>query len=256
MDSDNIKYSGFYKDFMDGRAGFTTIDNVFSNAEALFCEFNDIISPTWLSILVHIISIKPSMILNYIDISSIENMSGNELLRWYVIRKNRNVLIDLKKDNISDHDVNMIAAKLFEEKFAYFDIDNNPYLLSYAYTLLNTMKVASVFIKKFVIYVEQCNDAVDNFITSIFGNKVSIRSGDLVSALYDIPNDSTFVFSDVYKINALVQAKKIHGSSIILADGFGYNYKSIPGNDDDLKVDINALLKVYDFQFNTFNNFY
>lgn len=277
MENDNRNYTGFYKDFLDGRAGLATTDSVFSNSDCMFCEFNDIITPTWLGIIDNLRRVdlkyidistrifnlqKVYTLDDIIDLSIIKNMNPDELIKWYAVREHRNALLDLKKDNIDidnhiiDFLIDSITNKLFADKIAYYNIEDNPFLLNYAYTLTKTLRVASNIIKKFVIYVEQCNDEVDKFITHLYGSKVQVRSGDLVSALGDIPNTSTFVFSDVYKINALIKAGKINGASILLADGFGYNYRpNMIGKNEGLLVDIDKLLDVYDFQFNAFNNF-
>lgn len=249
------EYDGFYKDFLDGRAALSTIDSVFSNADCLFCEFNDIITPTWLGIIDYICRVKPKSLKPFIDISPVENLDGEHLIMWYAMRNNRNALLDLKREGVDDTIINNIANELFKERFAYYNADNNPYIMNYAYVLTRTMRVASLVIKKFVIYVEQCNDEVDKFITSLYGSNIDIRSGNLVAALGDISNNSTFVFSDVFKINALKDAGKLGGSSILLADGYRYNYHNSPGVEEDLLVDIGKLRKDYEFELNSFNNF-
>jgi hypothetical protein len=222
----------------------------------MFCEFNDIITPTWLGIINNLSYIRPKEFDDLMDFSKVSNMSLKELVMWYAVRSHRNALIDLKKDGVSDTIINDLTDKLFADKISYYNKNNEPFLLNYAYTLTKTIRAASNIIDKFVIYVEQCNDEVDKFLTHLYGNKVDVRSGDLVAALKDIPTDSTYVFSDVFKINALIKAEKINGASILLADGFGYNYKKdMIGKNEGLLVDIDKLLEVYDFQFNAFNNF-
>ena len=71
----------------------------------------------------------------------------------------------------------------------------------------------------------------------------------------DIPSNSTFVFSDVFKINALKDAGKLNGASILLADGYRYNYHSKPAVEEDLLVDIADLRQKYVFELNSFDNF-
>lgn len=254
MDNE-IKYDGFYKDFLDGKVTMTTIDSVFSNTDCLFCEFNDIITPTWLAIISHLLRARPKAVEEFLDLNKVSYLSGNDLIRWYATRKHRNALIDLKKDDIPDTIVDSIANDLFETRYAYYNYEDKPFIMNYAYTLTKTIRTASIIIKKFVIYVEQCNKEVDDFITTLYGNNVDIRSGDLVAALSDIPNNSTFVLSDIHKVEAMIKAGKLQGSSIILADGYGYNYKSTPGVDEDLVVDVMSMMEHIPFKFNTFNNF-
>lgn len=255
MDNNDVKYEGFYKDFLDGKVAMSTTDSIFSNTDCLFCEFNDIITPTWLAIINHLLRARPEAMEKILDLDKIAYLNGTELIRWYALRNNRNALLDLKKEGVNDFLVNSIANDLFNTKYAYYNHDNKPFIMNYAYTLTKTIRTASIIIKKFVIYVEQCNEAVDDFITDLYGNSVEIRSGNLVAALGDIPNNSTFVLSDIHKVEAMIEAGKLQGSSIILADGYRYNYKTKPGVDEDLIVDIVSLSEHIPFKFNTFNNF-
>ena len=235
------QYDGFYKDFLDGRAALSTIDGVFSNADCLFCEFNDLITPTWLGIIDHICRVEPESLKEFIDISYVKTLDPAHLIMWYAMREHRNALIDIKKPGIPDSIIDNIADSLFNEHYAYYNNNGDPYLLNYAYVLTRTMRIANIVINKFVVYVEQCNKEVDDFLTSLYGSRLDIRSGDLVSALSDIPSNSTFVFSDVFKINALKDAGKLNGASILLADGYRYNYHSKPAVEEDLLVDIAEL---------------
>lgn len=249
------QYDGFYKDFMAGRVAMTTTDSVFSNTDCLFCEFNDIITPTWLAIIDHFLRVRPKEVEELLDLDKVAYLDPENLIRWYATRKHRNALIDLKRDGVDDMLINALAIDLFDTKYAYYNNEGKPFIMNYARTLMKTLRTASMIIKKFVIYVEQCNSEVDNFITSLYGDKIDVRSGDFVSAIGDISNNSTFVFSDIYKVNGLIKAGKITGSSIILADGYGYNYNSNPGEDEDLKVDVTKLEEELIFKFNTFDNF-
>ena len=251
---DDKNYTGFYKDFLKGSVRFNTLNNVFSNSECLFCEFNDIISPTWLAIIHNIMTLNPKSLEGIVDINNLPK-DFDKLLLWYILRKHRNALLDIKCNNILDDSINLIASNMFNEKYAYYNEQNEPFLLNYAYTLKRTIRTASVIIKKFVIYTEQCNEYVDMLLTKLYGSRVDIRSGNLIGALNDIPNDSTFIFSDIYKVNALLESNKLEGSSIILADGFGYNYNNEIGKDENLKVNVLQLQEKYRFKFNTFDNF-
>lgn len=251
-----VNYSGFYKDFLENKVAFNIHNNyIFNNTKCLFCEFNDIIVPTWLCIINHILKTKPVSLLRILDVSEIIDYSEEDLIKWYAFRKHRNALLDLKREDISDDAVNAITNELFNEHFAYYNTFDSPVLMNYGYTLKRTIRAASNIIDKFVVYVEQCNSEVDKFLTSIYGSKLSIRSGDLVGALSDISSDSTFVFSDVRKINALKEADKLRKSSIIIADGYGYNYKSYNGSIDDFVIDVNSLINEYDFTVSFFDNF-
>ena len=79
--------------------------------------------------------------------------------------------------------------------------------------------------------------------------------GDLTECLKKIPIDSTYVFSDIMKINNLIENDHINYSSFIIARDLRYNYK-----EDDktkLKIDIESLSENYVFKpafFNTFPN--
>ena len=253
------EYSGFYKDFLDGNVKVRTINSVFSNSDCLFCEFNDVIAPTWLTIIHNLRVLNPEGIERILDLDPIRNLSGNELLRWYALRNNRNALLDLKRDDVSTQTIDSLTENLLNDKIAYINTQNTIVTLNYASSLTKTINTASKIIKKFVIYVEQCNPVIDEVLMKLYPDKVKFVSGDLVSVFKDIPRDSTYVFSDVTKINALIDADRLNGASVLLTDGYAYNYKDRNidkiGVDENLIVDLAPLYLKYNFLFNTFNNF-
>lgn len=254
MENDK-KYSGFYKDFLDGNLHLISSGKVFNHSRCMFCEFNDIITPTWYAIIDNILKTQPKELEEFLDLSLLETLSTEDRIRWYATRKNRNALLDIKKEGILDDDINRITNDLFDSRFAYYNEKDDPYLMNFAYTLVKATRTASTIVDKFIIYVEQCNKYVDEFLTSIYGSKVEIRSGNLIGALSDVSFDSTFVFSDIYKINALIKTDKLKGSSVLLADGYGYNYNGKPGFNENLMIDVDALSESIGFNFNLFNNF-
>ena len=68
-----------------------------------------------------------------------------------------------------------------------------------------------------------------------------------------IPQDSTYVFSDIEKVNDLVKMNRLNLSCVLIANGLRYNF--MENDSSKLKVDLEELSKKYIFKYSFFDNF-
>ena len=226
---------------------FRTIDGFFYNSQCLFIEYHDILNVPWLSLLT--LTRESKMIKDLFNLGEIEHYEYDALFEWYVYRTHRNIFDEF----IPNKDINTDAflnALMNAPNAGYF------HKLNIEMPFLNATKniVNSGFVKKVVIYTENKEVGVREFInTNICSGLVSYMFGDLTECLKDIPVDSTYVFSDVMKINNLIESNHINYSSFMIASDLRYNYK-----EDDktaLKIDIDKLSETYVFKPAFFNAF-
>lgn len=228
---------------------FRTIDNFFYNSECLFIEYHDILNMPWLSLLALIKQSK--MIKELFNLEEIEHYKFDELFEWYKYRMHRNIFDEFKACKEIDNDI-FLNSLMTASNANYF------HSLNIEMPFLNATKtiLSSGFVKRIVVYTENEELGVMDFIKSNLSiNSVEYMFGDLTECLKKIPIDSTYVFSDIMKINNLIENDHINYSSFIIARDLRYNYK-----EDDktkLKIDIESLSENYVFKpafFNTFPN--
>ena len=104
-------------------------------------------------------------------------------------------------------------------------------------TFLNMSTVKNIY-----IYSENYSKLIEEDVSSIHG-KIKYVYGDLKSVLEDneIKSNTTFVFSDIEKINTLVELDILKFSTILMADQYRYNYD----DDGELKVNVEKLADEY-----------
>ena len=71
----------------------------------------------------------------------------------------------------------------------------------------------------------------------MYNGNATYTSGKFEDVISRIPRDSTFVFSDIEKVNKLHELNRLDYSSIIVCDGYRYNNK----DKNTLKIDIDEL---------------
>ena len=86
----------------------------------------------------------------------------------------------------------------------------------------------------------------------MYDGKAKYVYGDLVKVLKEneITSNSTFVFSDITKINSLKEAGILNLSSVIIADRYGYNY----GGENEVVIDLEKYLSEDTFKLDFFDN--
>ena len=81
-----------------------------------------------------------------------------------------------------------------------------------------------MLVPKVLIYYPYENDIIKRDIEKTFLNPdIQFVSGDISDVLKEVPNDSTYIFSDISNILILEELGKIDMSSIIIPEDYDYN---------------------------------
>lgn len=234
---------------------FRTVNSLFYNSQCLFVEFHDVIAMPWLTMLK--INLDAKAINKIFKVDGFTDYSTNALLEWYLYRKKRNVYeeIGVRETINPPEDFYNGFLKLCMTECDYsidvYKINTN---LKFAETC-DELNHKKSFVKKIVFYSEYEEPGISEYIKKWYKNPdhFEYRFGDLKDVLKDIPNDSTFVFSDIEKVNTLVETGKINMSTVMIPFGLRYNYTE--DDPEKLKVDIEKLSENYVFKGAFFNNF-
>lgn len=257
----NIEVDGdsFTKEYKDGKKKVVlTHDSVFLNNDAVFVEYEDVLRSIFFTVFYYL---KESDVVNkYFDLEEIEDLDANELYLWYIQRKDRELLYNFPVDDeifekACDRDKDTL--KQFCVQLLYHELDSSDYYLEMA-GKLNFMDVLKSYTKtdlksKIYIYSECESSTIKKDIEKTFGGSATYVYGNIIDVLKEnkITANSTFVFSDVYKVLALKEAGILKFSSVIIADWFQYNYEE---DGKTLKIDLQELYKEDVFKYEFFNN--
>lgn len=240
-----------------------TNDAPFVNSKGMFIEYDDVIKSPFLMMLYqmrHDVNFNKMFNLDKIKLMTLE-----ELGFWYNNRKNKNVFKCFKLRDDAFDTIFKGSISLFEEFIdelpenelkAFPEFVDYPTYLNFHNILLNVIE--SKVANKIYIYNEFYNEAIEKDLKSLYGNSVKFIYGDLGEILNskDLPNELTYVFSDLNKIDYLHRTKRLDGSCILLADVFGYNYKDTDNHDGKREYIINVD-EVYPdeiYRLSSFNN--
>lgn len=250
--ADNVKADMIYH---------SSTDTLFYNSQCLFIEFHDVIEMPWF-ILTYIL--KNNKKLNEIfRIDDISSYSVQNMVEWYVYRKHRNIF---KSMGLQDEAYRNMGEPNDEwyDKFLYNCIRDNKELyivdtkLIFYKSLNILLSDSPGMVKRIIIYSEYNEPGIRWFIDdmlkfSTHAGKVEYAYGDFTNIIKDIPNDSTYVLSDIEKVNKIKEANKLYMSSILIANGLRYNYEL--HDKSKLKVDVKSLANDTVFKCSFFDNF-
>jgi hypothetical protein len=229
-------------------------DTLFYNSKCLCVEYHDVIAMPWFTILSFIKNNEGFNRLFKLNEISYYDLTG--LLEWYIYRKHRNIfksigVVDSSKD-LTDAEYDTILEKTMSISDDIYRIPTNLKFLS---TLRILLSDASM-IKQVIIYSEKNVSMIENTLSQYFsklGTKVKYMNGKFEDLLKIIPQDSTYVFSDIEKVNDLIKANKLNMSCVLIANGLRYNY--MENDASKLKLDLEELAKKYLFKYSFFDNF-
>lgn len=226
-------------------------DTMFYNSQCIFVEYNDIIKIPWFALLYAIHNDENME--KMFDLSEIKDLEHQCLLEWYMQRKHRNFYRDLKvkpefQNQIDDKFYDELLINQLSSSDFFYRIDTE---LLFAQVLRMLTTTQKSLVKRIVIYNEYEDRYIKKDIDILFNNCAEFISGDFRNAIKDIPVDSTYVLSDISKINILIEENKIDFSDILIVNGFRYNY------DDNLKlkIDFDKLTNEHIFKYEFFDNF-
>ena len=238
----------------DEKIVYRGTDTFFYNSQCLFVEYHDVISMPWFTMLLFTKNTEAFKKIFKIDDIEYYDIAG--LLEWYIYRKHRNVF---KSIGVIDEDAELsdeVYDSLLEKAM---NITDNFYNLSSDLRFLSTLRLLlteSCMIKQVIIYSEKKEPMIECSLDKYFsklGTKVKYMSGNFADMVELIPQDSTYVFSDIEKINTLVEANKLNLSTVLVVNGLRYNY--LENDRTKLKVDMDELSKKYFFKYSFFDNF-
>lgn len=104
-------------------------------------------------------------------------------------------------------------------------------------------------VKKFFIYNRYENTSIAEDLLDVFDEDIIFLTGELPDALKEVPDDSTYVFSDITNVSVLAECDKLNYSSILIPYEYAYNKTS----EGDYLIKIDEYMKNYLFKIDFFN---
>lgn len=228
-------------------------DFIFYNSKAVFVEYIDVIRSPYFPILFSMANRTEQTPNSIFDFSSVAGMDADELCNVYYSRRNQNVFYDFVRKGVpvEYEKVDKMADMLIEE---------NPEIifrseeLNFVNVLTALMWKDSLLAKKAIIYYPFDNPTVKKDVAKLFdfNTNIEFACGPIEDVLKEVPDDSTYVFSDITNIETLERLGKLEMSSILVPLEYGYNYVDNNDLDSDLLIDIEEYSKNTVFKFDMF----
>ena len=239
----------------------STTDTFVYNSQCLFIEFHDVIEMPWL--ILTYLSRNDKQLNEVFKMHNLSSYSIHDTVEWYIYRKYRNVFKSIGLQENVQQNIGNVSDEWYD-KFLYNCISKAKelYMLDTKlifYKSLNILLSDSPgMVKRVIIYNEYNEPGIKLFIDdmlkfSTHSQKIEYVYGDFTDAIKNIPNDSTYIISDIEKINKIKEANKLYMSSILIVNGLRYNYE--PQDKTKLKVNINELKNKTVFKCSFFDNF-
>lgn len=183
----------------------------------LFVEFDDIIKSVSLSLSLMLSKLKtPDNLL--LDVDLIKNYNLIAMMEWYRFRENRNVIKELSRVKGSDEDFESILKLLLEK----YDV-----VYKCSQILKGTDLIAVALEHKLcdeiIIYSDYTNQHYVKECTRMFGDNVTVIGGDFEDAVRNVPFNTTYVLSDIDKVDKLFDLNKLDCTSVLLPTDYKYN---------------------------------
>ena len=238
---------------MEQKTVYRSVDTLFQNSQCLFIEYHDVLAMPWFTLLTFVNRIKTFRTL--FNTNEIVDYDLAGLLEWYLYRKYRNIFKSLGKSenvtDIPDSEYDVILSKAMS-------ISDDIYRVPMGLNFLSILKILlddSSMVKQIIIYSESDEPMIEETLKTTLtkgGSKIKYVHGTFADIVKTIPQDSTYVLSDIEKINTLVEYDKLKMSCILIPNGLRYNY-----HEDDptkLKIDLEELSKTIIFKYSFFDN--
>lgn len=216
------------------------MSNLFYNSEYLFIEYNDIIKAPSIRLL-QLCKLNP-MLRDIMDFSIIDLLNYEGLCEWYKYRKNRNPFKELMYNNIniSDDELDEILYCELNTDYRFFDYSDE-----LVFTKALNIIIRQKLVKNILIYSEKECANIKTDINNLFGTHVFYKYGEFKNIIETIPNDTTFILSDINKVNIIKDNNKLNFSTIIIPNDYRYNKLNM----NDFKIDFVELNKDYVFKY-------
>lgn len=226
---------------------YVTNEQIFYNSNCLFVEYNDVIKMP-MYVLALIMKDNESM-KSVFDMSELEILSMPEMYEWYINRKHINFLKDIpliiNEELLPDNFFDDTLKNLMLSSDELYSINSE---LSFADTLRLVVEHAKL-VKRIIIYNETDNPFIRDDIENMYDGKVEFMFGDFKEVIQTVPKDSTYVFSDINKLNIMAELDRINLASFLIAGGYRYNQIDA----ENYKVDFEKLTSKFVFKYNFFD---
>lgn len=218
-------------------------DSMFFNTECMFIEYRDVINAIDLSIFT---MMAKSNVNSLYNLKLFENYTNEQFMEFYINRKQRCVLLDVMPQEY----INLTTIPEIE-KTIWDLVDYIPQLCTDELNLNMVQVVKQLsetkLVKKFVIYTELYSSKIKDHIQRLFPSAEYVY-GDFAEVIKNIPTDTTYVFSDVKKIQILHDIKRLNLSSVMIPFEYRYNMDSKM----ELNVNLEEIAKDSVFKMNMF----
>lgn len=228
---------------------FSTQDEVFLNSQCLFIEYADVIKSPYFNFVYMIMQHPDNFSENYVT-EKFLGFDPTSLVEWYMNRSHQNPLMDLLRPYALEH----VPARVLDE-FLNNQIEQIP-SVNYTAPWLNMAEVVkqlstenASIVKKIVIWHPYENSVIQGDVKSYFGPRVQFLTGELSKCIHYVPEDSTYVFSDIMNIEIALTEDKLKQCSVLIPEDYRYNFTE----DDKLKIDYEGYLEESLFKFGMFN---
>lgn len=217
-------------------------DFIFFNSKSVFVEYVDVIRSPYFLLLYGLSNSKNLDRNSVLDMSKIHGLNVNDLSSFYYSRRNQNPLYDLAK---SGADYNMLDKTVDDCIRSDSDLITYSPELNFANTIRILMHTDSLLVKKVYIYYPFDNPVIRSDIDELyeFNKDIEFVHGDIETVLAGIPDDSTYVFSDITKVEVLAKLGKLNLSSLVIPYEYGYNYADSHDITGKLLIDLDAYAK-------------
>lgn len=192
--------------------------NQFSGTHALFVQYDDIIRSPMLNVMR--MNKRNPKLATLVDLSSICYMYHYGIYEWYVNRLDWNPLRALCPDLDEETAFNVMKTFIASDKIYTESSVQLPFVEIMRFILQQKYNM------KVFIYNEFDNPFVKNDIDELFPNyRIEIITGSVREAIKKVPNDATYVFSNMLFVDVLDELDKLKLSNIMVAGNYRYNYQ-------------------------------
>ena len=239
---------------------YRSTNGLFLNSKCIFVEYVDIIKSPYF-ILAWVLSTSKDILKEPFDTGVLNGLDADELAEWYYHRKHQNLLLDLiPNEKYGEVDLDKVDSLLDQQ------IQDSSALLD-SCPLLNFGKALQIlcflndglFLPEMQIYYPFKNETIHSDILGVFENiegvseksQINIKYvyGDIGDVLRNVPDDSTYVFSDISNVLVLEELGKLDYASILIPSEYHYNFDD---EDEDYLINFDELAKEHPFKFSTF----
>lgn len=226
------------------------IDGIFLNSQSIFCEYHDIIkSPYFL--FLNLICENLEMFADKVDITILDGLDLESLCEVYYSRKYQNVLMDIIHPKLKGKvPINVMDDFINSQLERIPSLVNRSPLLAMGRVIQELMRdKKNGIVKKFFIYNRYKNTSIAEDLLDVFDDDIIFLTGELPDVLKEVPDDSTYVFSDITNISVLAECDKLNYSSILIPYEYAYNKTS----EGEYLIKIDEYMKNYLFKIDFFN---